>query len=106
MVLGLVELHVVVEDARRLVDVGAVVVGVHVLDGQEVGVPRAGVVDAEGDADEEDGDAADDVGDGVEGRDERGAEVAGDDAPVLEKWSMQFGRLRSKILTRDRAPSP
>jgi len=84
---------------------------VHGLDGEEVGVPGAREVNAERDADEEDGYAGEDVGDGVEGRDEGRAKVARDDAPVLFVVSAQAQEMGERKewargLTRDSDMSP
>ncbi|KAH6607395.1 hypothetical protein Trco_003708 [Trichoderma cornu-damae] len=79
---GLVEVEVVSEDARDVVNLAEVVVGLGRLDGEVGGVPGAAEVDAHGDDDEEDDDAAEDVGDGVEGGDEGRAQEAAVDGPV------------------------
>ena len=84
LVRRLVEVVVLVEDAADVVLGAGVVVRERALDGEEVGVPDTGEVDAHGDEDEEDDDPGDDVSDRVEGRDQRRRKESRYHGPVLD----------------------
>lgn len=79
---GLVEVEVVVENPGHVVDVARVVVRLGGLNGEVIRVPGSGKVNSHRDADEEDDNAHENVGNGVEGRDQRGLQITTVHGPV------------------------
>lgn len=79
---GLVEVEVVVENPGDVVDIARVVVRLGGLNGEIIRVPGSGKVDSHRDTDEEDDNAHENVGDGVEGRDQRGLQISAIHGPV------------------------
>lgn len=86
MIFLLVEMQVVVEHLLDVIIMARIVVGVIVLDWQEVRVPHSSVANRCRNYNEENGNAAQDIGDGVEGCDQGRLEVSGDDGPVLRAY--------------------
>lgn len=75
-------MEVVVENPGDVVDVARVVVRLGGLNGEVIGVPGSGKVNSHRDADEEDDNAHENVGNGVEGRDQRGLQITAVHSPV------------------------